>query len=119
MSVQIIEHEGKPEYAVLPYAEYLDLLGRLEDKEDMADVAAYRESNEETYPDTVVEALLNGKNPIKVFRRYRKMTQDELAASINKSKGYIAKLEAGDRQGSTEVISAIATVLGVDIDQLI
>ena len=36
MSVQIIENEGKPEYAVLPYAEYLNLVARLEDKEDMA-----------------------------------------------------------------------------------
>jgi hypothetical protein len=26
MSVQIIEDYGKPEYAVLPYAEYLDLI---------------------------------------------------------------------------------------------
>lgn len=119
MSVQIIENEGKPEYAVLPYAEYLNLVARLEDKEDLADITTYRESGEETFPDTLVEALLSGENPIKVFRRYRNMTQDELAKVINKSKGYIAKLEAGDRQGSTDVIGSIATALGVDIDQLI
>lgn len=119
MSVQIIEKKGKPEFAVLPYAEYLELIERLEDKEDMADVAAYRESNEELIPDSVTEALLNGENPIKVYRRYRNMTQFELASIIKKSKAYVAKLEAGDRQGSTAVIRDIASALNVDIDQLI
>ena len=121
MSVQIIEHEGEPEYAVLPYAEYLSLMERLEDKEDLTDVAIYRESAEETFPDAVVEALLNGENSIRTFRRYRGMTQDELATLIqkSKSKAYVAKLESGTRQGSATVIRDMAAALKVDIDQLI
>lgn len=119
MSVQIIKHDGKPEYAVLPYAEYLELVEQLEDKEDLADVASYRESGEETYPDSVVEALLNGENQIRIFRRYREMTQKELAGIIQKSKVYVVKLEAGERKGSTTVIRDIAAALQVDIDQLI
>lgn len=119
MSVQIIKNEGKPEYAVLPYAEYLDLIERLEDKEDLADVAAYRSSEDETFPDSVVGALIDGENPIKVYRRYRKMTQDELAKLIKKSKVYVAKLESKKGTGSMMVIKDIAAALGVDIDQLI
>jgi DNA-binding XRE family transcriptional regulator len=119
MSVQIIKHDGKPEYAVLPYAEYLELVERLEDKEDLADVVTYRESGEETYPDSVVEALLIGENPIRIFRRHREMTQNELATGIQKSKAYVAKLESGERKGTTAVIRDIAAALTVDIDQLI
>ncbi|WP_417539468.1 hypothetical protein [Marinobacter sp.] len=44
MSVQIIEREGKPEYAVLPYNDYLNLLELAEDVRDAADaIEAMRE----------------------------------------------------------------------------
>ena len=119
MSVQIIKQEGKPAFAVIPYRDYLDLIRKREDAEDIAAVAAYLKNTEELMPDSVVEALLNGENPIKVYRRFRQMTQGELADGIKKSKAYVAKLEAGDRKGTTEVISNIAAVLNVDIDDLI
>jgi DNA-binding XRE family transcriptional regulator len=85
----------------------------------MAAVSAYMASDEETYPSEIGDALIDGENPIKVFRRYRKMTQDDLARAVKKSKVYVAKLEAGERQGSTAVIRDIASALRVDIDQLI
>ncbi len=44
MSAQIIEKDGVPEFAVLPYAEYQRLLAIAEDKMDAADVLAYREA---------------------------------------------------------------------------
>ncbi len=119
MNAQIIEYEGKPTFAVIPYDEYMDLVEKREDAEDLAAVAAFMGSDEELMPDSVVEALLNGESPIKVYRRYREMTQDDLAKAIGKSKAYVAKLEAGDRKGSTEVIYNIAKVLSVDIDDLI
>ena len=37
MSAQIIEREGKPEYAVLPYNEYMKLLELAEGVQDAAD----------------------------------------------------------------------------------
>jgi DNA-binding XRE family transcriptional regulator len=119
MSVQIIKQNGQAAFAVLPYDEYLELIEQLEDEEDMAAVSTFMASDEETYPSEIGDALIDGENPIKVFRRYRKMTQDDLARAIKKSKVYVAKLEAGERQGSTAVIRDIASALRVDIDQLI
>ncbi len=119
MNVQIIEKEGEPEYAVLPYKQYLALLESLEDKQDITDVAAYRTSGEATFSDDVIAQLLEGVNPILVFRRDKGMTQDVLAKAIGKSKVYIAKLEAGERKGSLNVLADIANVLGVDIDMLV
>lgn len=118
MSAQIIEKDGVPEFAVLPYAEYERLLAIAEDKMDAADVLAYREAREESFPESLVDALVNGDHPIKVYRNYRQLTQQELADRIGKSKPYIAKLEAGERTGTIDVLARIAEVLEVDLDQL-
>ena len=118
MSAQIIEKDGVPEFAVLPYAEYERLLAIAEDKMDAADVLAYREAREECFPESLVDALVNGDHPIKVYRNYRQLTQQELADRIGKSKPYIAKLEAGERTGPIDVLARIAEVLEVDLDQL-
>lgn len=118
MSVQIIKKDGKPDYAIMPYDEFQSLIGQLEDKQDREAISAYQ-SGEETFPASVVDAILDGENPIRVYRKHRAVTQADLANAIGKSKIYIAKLEAGDRTGTVEVLAAIADVLEVDIDQLI
>ncbi len=119
MSAQIIEKDGVPEFVVLPFAEYENLMNIAEEKFDAADVLAFRENGEQTFPGEVLDSLLAGNSPIKVFRKYRNMTQGELAKSIGKSLTYIAKLEAGDRKGSVDVLSNIAEALNVDLDQLV
>ena len=119
MSAQFIEKNGVPEFAVLPFAEYEKLMSIVEDKIDAADVLAFRKSEEETFPEEVLESLLSGTNSIKVYRTYRKITQPELATAIGKSLPYIAKLEASERKGSVAVLSDIAKALSVDLDQLI
>ncbi len=119
MNVQIIEKDGKPDYAILPYAEYLALINLLEDKVDREAIETYQSGKEETWPADVAEALIDGTNPIKVFRKYRGMTQQELADKVGKSKIYIAKLEGGERKGSVGMMTAIARVLGIDLDQLV
>ena len=118
MSAQIIEKDGVPEFAILPYAEYERLLALAEDKMDAADVLAYREAREESFPESLVDALVNGDHPIKAYRNYRQLTQQELADRIGKSNPYIAKLEAGERTGTLDVLARIAEVLEVDLDQL-
>jgi predicted transcriptional regulator len=85
---------------------------------DAADVLAYREAREESFPESLVDALVNGDHPIKAYRNYRQLTQQELADRIGKSKPYIAKLEAGERTGTIDVLARIAEVLEVDLDQL-
>ena len=120
MNAQIIEKDGIPAFAVLPFAEYERLVAIAEDKIDAADadVLAYREAKEESFPDTLIDSLVNGDHPIKVYRNYRRLTQQELADRIGKSKPYVAKLEAGERTGTIAVLSKIAEVLKVDLDQL-
>jgi antitoxin component HigA of HigAB toxin-antitoxin module len=102
VSAQIIEKDGVPEFAVLPYVEYQRLLAIAEDKVDAADVLAYREAGEENFPESLVDALVHGDHPIKVYCNYRQLTQQELADRIGRSKPYVARLQAGERTGTVD-----------------
>ena len=123
MSVQIIEKNGAPEYAVIPYEEYQRLLEQAEEAQDLKDAeeaARAIEQGEETIPLEVLERLLNGADhPIKVWREYRELTQEALAEQVGVGKSYISQLESRSRTGSTRVIKALAQALGVDLDDLL
>ena len=79
MKVQVLEKDGKEEFAVLPIDEYRELVQRLEDLEDAQDLRSYRTNPGESYPPEVVNRLLDGENPVKVWREYRRLTQGQLA----------------------------------------
>ena len=122
MKTQIIEKDGKPEYAVIPYAEYLRLLEALEDKADAAAVAefhdAYRAGREFLVPAEILRRELEGESPIKLWREHRRLTQQELTDRAGISKPYLSQLESGKRQGTVETIASIARVLEVPLEVL-
>ena len=121
--IQIIERDGKPEWAVLPYEEYLQLLDQSELLEDIRDFdvinAAIDRREEELIPAEVVYAILDGENPIKVWREYRKLTQQQLAETVGISKPYLSQIETGKRMGTAEILSAIAKALDVSLDEVV
>jgi DNA-binding XRE family transcriptional regulator len=121
--IQIIERNGKPEWAVLPYEEYLQLLDQSELLEDIRDFdainAAIERHEEELIPAEVVYAILDGANPIKVWREYRELTQQQLADTTGISKPYLSQIETGKRAGTTEILSAIAKALDVSLEELV
>ncbi len=123
MNVQFLVQNGQPEYAVLPVSEYLELLKKAEMMEDVTDYdkanAELASGEDELVPEQVADALLDGDNPIKVWRNFRGLSQLELAERISRSQSYVAKLESGQRKGSLEVFKAISAALGVDVDDLI
>jgi DNA-binding XRE family transcriptional regulator len=123
MSIQIIERNGKPEWAVVPYETYLLLVEQAETLEDIRDYdyakAALDRGEEERIPSEVVYAILDGQNPIKVWREYRGLTQLQLADASDISVPYLSQLESGKRKGSTEVLSAIAKALKLSLDDIV
>lgn len=122
-NVQLIERDGKPEWAVLPYEEYLKLLEQAEMLEDIRDYdaakAALEKGEDELIPSEVVFAIMDGKNPIKVWRKYRGLTQQQLAYTVGISKPYLSQMETGKRKGTTEILSAIARALDVSLDEIV
>lgn len=123
MSVQIIERDGNPEWAVIPYKEYLRLVAEAEMLQDVRDydttLEAIKKGEEETIPAKVVYAVLDGENPIRVWREYRGLTQQQLAETAGISTPYLSQLESGKRTGSTEVISAIVNALGLTLEDIV
>lgn len=123
MSVQIIERNGKPEWAVIPYKAYLQLVEQAEALQDLRDYDSAKEAlnrgEEELIPEEMVYALLDGKNPIKVWREYRGLSQSQLAKAAGISVAYLSQLETGKRKGSTEVLIAIAKVLELSLDDVV
>lgn len=122
MSVQVILKEGKPEYAVIPYELYERLVAdaeMLEDIRDYDDAVGVVAAGEELVPAEVVYALLEGANPIRVWREHRGFSQGALAAAAGISTAYLSQLETGKRTDTAEVLKTIATILAVDVDDLI
>ncbi len=116
---QFIGNKNNPEYAVVPYAVYALLLEKAEMLDDVAAYdAAKRDTDDELIDGSVVEALVNGDNPVAVWRKQRNMSQSELASAIGKTQPYIAQIEKGKRDGSIAVYKAMAAVLHVDLDDL-
>ncbi len=122
MTVQVIKQDGKPEWAVVPYQKYLELLEKAEMLQDVQDYDSTRmaleEGKEELLPESFVNELLEGANPVKVWREYRGFTQKKLADAVGISVPYLSQLETGKRKGSIDVYSAIATALGVTLDDI-
>ena len=123
MNVQFIGNEGNPEYAVVPIAAYRELLEKAEMLEDVEAYdkakAAQKAGESEFIPDVVVGALLEGENPLKVWRKFRGMSQAELAKAIDTSQAYVAQIESGKRDGTVKIYRSIAEALRVDIDDLV
>ena len=118
--VQIIENKGKPEWAVIPYQDYL----RLAEFDEMsAEVKAFKKDlaagKEELISDEYAIRLIKGENPIYVWREYRGYTQAELAKTVGISTPYLSQLEHGDRQASAKTLAKLANKLSISIDDLI
>jgi len=99
---------------------------RSQQKEILQDISDYdaikasiERGEEELIPAEVVHALLDGNNPIKVWRENRGLTQQQLAEAAGISTPYLSQLETGKRAGTTEVLLAIANTLEVMLDDIV
>lgn len=121
MTIQIIEIAGN-RMVVLPEDEYRQLLDGAEDREDRdAAVEAERRrlSGEDYIPASVMDRLLAGDSPLKVWRQYRGLTQTELASKIGMSKMTVSTMESGSRPGSIKVWRALSEALNVSLDDIL
>jgi DNA-binding XRE family transcriptional regulator len=99
------------------------LRARLEELEDLvaarrveADLAGGRA---ETLPVEMVERLIAGENPVRLWREHRRLTSAELARRAGIQKSYMSEIETGSKTGSLDVLKKIAKALGVSLDDLV
>ena len=118
---QIITTPGGEEMVILPRAEYEALLTAAEEAaEDAADIAVYdarmadlAAGRDEPLPAPVSQSILRGDSLLKALRRWRGMTQQDLAAKTGLAQGYISDLEARRRKGSDAALKQLAAALDV------
>lgn len=123
MSAQIIEKNGRPEWAVIPYPEYQKMQEVYQDAKDIQDIEnnlrAIREGEEVAIPGEVTFAILEGINPIRAWRKYKKIKMKDLAEKAGISAAYLSQIENNKRNPTIETLKAIAHFLDVDIEMLI
>nr|WP_321457245.1 helix-turn-helix transcriptional regulator [uncultured Cohaesibacter sp.] len=117
----IYDEAGRPSKVELSWEDYLALDPSAADitlsDEELYDKA--KEEDGEYFPSKVVDALLSGENPVKVYRKYRGITQKQLADSVGVKQEMISQIESGKRKGSIDTVKALADILGVDVDDLV
>jgi len=119
MRAQFIERENEPEWAVVPYQEYLELVEAREMLDDVAAFDAAVRAEEELVPHEVVRRLVSGEPPLRVWREVRGLSPETLARRAEIGTAYLGQLESGKRTGSTRVLAALARALDVGIEDLL
>ena len=106
---QIIIHNGKPTFAVIPWDEYQELIHNKIDP-DEADV---------WFPNEVVKANVRGEGIIKAWREYFKLTQAELAVKAGMKQSALARLEKSSTNPRKATLRKLAEAMGINVEQLI
>ena len=103
-------------------ADYQVLLETLEDASDVAALRAAEADVErgesELLPIRMVERLLAGDSPVRVWRSHRGMSARELAKAADLAPSYLSEIETGRKPGSFEAMARLARVLGVAMEDL-
>jgi DNA-binding XRE family transcriptional regulator len=87
--------------------------------EDAIDRAALGRAAEGVYlPAALVDRLIAGESPIRIFRELRGLTLDELAARAGVGRSFLSLLENRRRRPSIRTLRRLADALAVDLDDL-
>jgi DNA-binding XRE family transcriptional regulator len=118
----IIEHEGRPTHVVMAFAEWQRMRAALEDFEDAVDAAVAKRILEdpttEWVPGEILERLVEGHNPLRVWREHRGLSQADLAVRAGLSQQTISMLETGRRKGTLDHLRRLAETLDLSLDVL-
>ena len=70
-------------------------------------------------PQTVLEQITLGKgSAIKIIRKYKGMTQQDLAQAADISRPYLTEIETGKKDGSIRALKSIAGALDVSLEMI-
>ncbi len=99
MGHDLLHIEGKP-YIILPLQEYLEITGQ----------------KSESLPQEIMNLISEGReHAVKIIRKHRGMTQDELARATGLSRTYLTEIETRRKDGSIRALKAIAAALEADL----
>ena len=105
-SVQVIEREGKPEYAVLAWQDYLELV---EQAGQRGRIVRHGAAPQEDKPVSQGESITQ----LAALREAKHLDQASLARAAGISPSYLAMIESGEREASPVILRSLAQALGV------
>lgn len=118
--VQIITKDGRPEFYVVPADLWERVRDAIEEAEDIAELERFdREDDGVRYPQAVALAMADGVLPVRAWREYRGMTQEQLAAASGVSTPYVSQIESGKRAGTSATLRKLARALDVPVGALL
>ncbi len=104
MKYDLLHIQGKP-YVLVPLHDYRAMTSDA--------------SEEQALPDEVLDSLSAGQeHPVKIIRKFRQMTQSELAKESGISRPYLTEIETGKKDGSIRAMKAPAKALNVGVGNL-
>lgn len=105
-NVQIIEQNGVPAFAVIPYDEYLKAFPEASPKD-------------ETVPHEVVGLVIKkGYNLIKAWRVHLGMTQKQVSAKAGITQAALSQMEKSEQKNRTATLEKLALAMGLSVEQL-
>lgn len=105
MDYDLLHIQGKP-YVLLPLHEYRSMTSTQNTDSDLPD-------------DILDQVSAKQQSAIKIIRKYRGLTQAELAEAAGLSRPYLTEIETGKKNGSLKALTLIANVLDVPAAMLI
>lgn len=123
MNIQTILTPAGDQMVLLSRADYDALVEAAEDHADRASMADFRmrlaHGEEELVPSAVADRIINGENPIRIWREHRGMSVKALADIVGIAPAYLSQVETGKREGTVQTLSKLAAALRVKIDDLV
>jgi DNA-binding XRE family transcriptional regulator len=103
MNYDIIHISGKP-HVLVPIHDYTALKNA--------------GSNTNLPADVMNQITLGQNSAIKIIRKYRGLTQNDLAEAAGISRPYLTEIETGKKDGSIRALKSIAGALDVSLELL-
>lgn len=107
--MELVHIDGKP-YALIPMHDYRRLVSG-------GSVATVDQGD---LPDHILDLLAGGQaHPVKIIRKFRGMTQVDLANAAGISRPYLTEIETRKKTGSIAAMQVLAAALNVPVGVLL
>ena len=108
---------------VLAEAEYQALDDAAAENADVTAIRRFKErlaaGEEELLSAEMVDRILDGANPIRVWREHRGFSVKVLAERAGIAPAHLSQIETGKREGTVATVKKLADALGVTVDDLV
>jgi len=82
-------------------------------------LAQMERGDEELVPADIADRLIDGEQPLKVWREHRGLSQSALARAAGVNRVQIADIESSRGIGSVRTLRALADALRITLDDLV